>query len=123
MKAILKNHHQSPRRTRLVAEAIKGKPVTQALADLDFIVKKSAAPIKKLVLSAVANAKANFKKDEADLYIKNITVDKGNVMRRFRPVSRGRAFPIRHRLSTVEVTLETKEPVLKTKSSNLKPKS
>ncbi|MFA6253990.1 MAG: 50S ribosomal protein L22 [Candidatus Paceibacterota bacterium] len=109
MKASLKSYHQSPRRTRLVTEAIKGKPVTQALSDLDFIVKKSSAPIKKLVLSAVANAKANFKKEEADLYIKNITVDKGHVMRRFRPVSHGRAFPIRHRLSTIEVELDTKK--------------
>ena len=109
MKALLKNHHQSPRRTRLVVDAIRGKSVDQALAELDFIVKKSAAPLKKLILSAVANAKANFKKDHEDLYIKNITVDKGNVMRRFRPVSHGRAFPVRHRLSTIEVTLDTKE--------------
>ncbi len=113
MKALLKNHHQSPRRTRLVAEAIKGKPVNQALAELDFIVKKSAAPIKKLVLSAVANAKANFKKDQEDLYIKNVTVDKGNVMRRFQPVSHGRAFPIRHRLSNINVELAVKEPEVK----------
>ena len=116
MKAILKNHHQSPRRTRLVTETIKGRPVTQALAELDFLVKKSAAPIKKLILSAVANAKTNFKRDQADLYIKNITVDKGHVMRRFRPVSHGRAFPIRHRLSNIEVVLDVKEvPVAKRK--------
>lgn len=111
MKAILTNHHQSPRRTRLVAEAIKGKPVTQALAELDFIVKKSAAPIKKLIQSAVANAKTNFKKDETSLFIKNVTVDKGNVVRRFSPVSHGRAFPIRHRLSNIEVTLAEKEEI------------
>lgn len=109
MKAILKSHHQSPRRARLVTEMIKGKSVSQALADLDFVVKKSAAPIKKLILSAVANAKTNFKQDEADLYIKSITVDKGHVMRRFRPVSHGRAFPIRHRLSNIEVVLDVKK--------------
>lgn len=116
MKALLKNHHQSPRRTRLVAEAIKGKSVTQALSDLDFIIKKSAAPIKKLVLSAVANAKTNFKKEEADLYIKNITVDKGNVVRRFQPASHGRAFPVRHRLSNIEVVLDIKPKKSKTKN-------
>ena len=113
MKASLKNFHQSPRRTRLVTETIKGKPVTQALADLGFVIKKASAPIKKLVLSAVANAKTNFKKDGADLYIKNITVDKGNVIKRSRPVSHGRAFPIRHRLSNVEVELETKPDSVK----------
>lgn len=116
MKATLKNFHQSPRRTRLVTEAIKGEPVARALAKLDVLVKKSAEPIKKLILSAVANAKTNFKKDEADLYVKNITVDKGNVMRRFRPVSHGRAFPIRHRASNINVELDTK-------SQNLTPKS
>ena len=108
MKASLKNHHQSPRRTRLVIDTIKGKPVTQALAELDFVIKKSAAPIKKLILSAVANAKTNFKQDPADLYIKNITVDKGNMMRRFRPFSHGRAFPIRHRFSNIMVELAPK---------------
>ena len=108
MKASLKDFHQSPRRTRLVTETIKGKPVIQALVELDFVIKKASAPIKKLILSAVANAKTNFKKDETDLYIKNITVDKGHVMRRSRPVSHGRAFPVRHRLSNIEVELDTK---------------
>jgi len=113
MKAFLKNHHQSPRRTRLVAELVKGKKVSVALAQLDVTIKKSAAPIKKLIMSAVANAKANSKANEEDLYIKELTVDKGNVIKRFRPVSHGRAFPIRHRLSHVQVELEVKEAKVK----------
>jgi len=108
MKAFLKNYHQSPRRTRLVADLVKGQSVAKALATLDLTIKKSAAPLKKLIQSAVANAKNNSKAVEEDLYIKNITVDKGNVMKRFRPVSHGRAFPIRHRLSHVEVVLAAK---------------
>lgn len=111
MEAFLKNYHQSPRRTRLVAEAIKGKPINRALAELDFIVKKSASPIKKLILSAVANAQANFKKDKENLYVKNVVVDKGNVIRRFQPVSRGRAFPIRHRLSHIKVILAERKEI------------
>lgn len=113
MKASLKNYHQSPRRTRLVTEVIRGKSVTTALAELDLVIKKSAAPIKKLVQSAVANAKTNFKKDEADLYIKAITVDKGNVVKRSHPVSHGRAFPIRHRLSNINVELGMKSEDIK----------
>ena len=116
MKAILRNHHQTPRKTRLIADLIKGKKVSVALAELDLVIKKSAAPIKKLIESAVANAKANFKAKEEDLYVKSLTVDKGNVIKRSRPMSRGRAFPIRHRLSHIEVILETK-------SQNLTPKS
>jgi len=108
MKAFLKNYHQSPRKTRLVADLIKGKPVTRALAELDLTIKKSSAPLKKLILSAVANAKHNSQAREEDLYIKNITVDKGNVIKRSQPRARGRAFPIRHRLSHVEVVLGTK---------------
>jgi len=108
MKAFLKNHHQTPRKTRYIADLIRGKKVAIALAELDQVIKKSAQPIKKLILSAVANAKNNFQANEEDLYIKNITVDKGNVIKRSRPVSRGRAFPIKHRLSHIEVTLETK---------------
>ncbi|HRZ30452.1 MAG TPA: 50S ribosomal protein L22 [Candidatus Paceibacterota bacterium] len=113
MKAFLKNHHQTPRKTRLIADLVRGKKVSVALAELDLVVKKSADPVKKLIESAVANAKNNFKAKEEDLYIKNITVDKGNVIKRARPASRGRAFPIRHRLSHIEVTLEAKEPKTK----------
>jgi large subunit ribosomal protein L22 len=113
MKAFLKNHHQTPRKTRLIADLIRGKKVSVAMAELDMVIKKSAAPIKKLIQSAVANAKANFKAKEEELYVKNLTVDKGNVIKRSRPMSRGRAFPIRHRLSHIEVTLEAKEPTKK----------
>lgn len=113
MKAFLKNHHQTPRKTRLIADLIRGKKVAVALAELDQTIKKSAAPIKKLILSAVANAKSNFKANEEDLYIKNITIDKGNVIKRSRPMSHGRAFPVRHRLSHIAVTLETKTAEVK----------
>ena len=57
MKAFLKNYRQSPRKVRLVAGLIKGKSVAQAIAELDFLAKRAGLPIKKLLLSAVANAK------------------------------------------------------------------
>lgn len=109
MEAFLKNNRQTPRKTRLIVDLIKGKKVSVALAELDLTIKKSALPIKKLILSAVANAKHNNQAKEEDLYIKNITVDKGSVIRRARPMSRGRAFPIRHRLSHIKVILENKK--------------
>lgn len=105
MKAFLKDNRQTPRKTRLIADLIRGKKVSIALAELDLTVKKSAQPIKKLILSAVANAKHNNKTEEGNLYVKNLTVDKGHVIKRARPMSRGRAFPIRHRLSHVKVEL------------------
>ena len=57
MKAFLKNYRQSPRKVRLVADLIKGKGVTEALLELDFLAKRASAPIKKLLVSAVSNAK------------------------------------------------------------------
>ncbi|HOY11234.1 MAG TPA: 50S ribosomal protein L22 [Candidatus Paceibacterota bacterium] len=110
MKAFLKNYRQSPRKVRLVADLVKGKGLPQALAELDFLSKRAGDPIKKLIKSAAANAKTNFGTNEESLFIKSITVDKGHVMKRFQPASRGRAHPIRKKMSNVAVTLESREP-------------
>ncbi|MEK7063658.1 MAG: uL22 family ribosomal protein [Patescibacteria group bacterium] len=56
MKAFLSNYRQSPRKTRLVTELVKGKTVPQALTALKFLEKRAAAPIAKLIASAAANA-------------------------------------------------------------------
>lgn len=108
VKARLTNYRQSPRKVRLVAELIKGKSVKEALAQLSFLNKAAALPIKKLLLSAVSNAKNGPKIDEADLVVKNVTVDKGMVMRRFMPRAFGRAYPVRKKMSHVDLTLESK---------------
>jgi large subunit ribosomal protein L22 len=101
MKAELKNYRQSPRKVRLVANLVKGMAVNQALTELDFLAKRAADPIKKLVKSAVANA-GDVKQS---LIIKNITVDKGITLKRSMPVSRGSAHPIHKHTSRVIVTL------------------
>lgn len=101
MKAELKNYRQSPRKVRLVANLVKGMAVNQALIELDFLAKRAADPIKKLVKSAVANA-GDVKQS---LIIKNITVDKGITLKRSMPVSRGSAHPIHKHTSRVIVTL------------------
>ncbi|MFA5737058.1 MAG: 50S ribosomal protein L22 [Candidatus Paceibacterota bacterium] len=120
MKAFLKNYRQSPRKVRLVADLVKGKKLDQALAELDFLSKRAGDPLKKLIKSAAANAKNNLQVVEENLFIKNITVDKGNIMKRFRPVSRGRAHPIRKKMSNIKVTLEAKEPKQKSDKSQKK---
>ncbi|MBP6912946.1 MAG: 50S ribosomal protein L22 [Candidatus Pacebacteria bacterium] len=101
MKAELKNYRQSPRKVRLVANLVKGMAVNTALTELDFLAKRAADPIKKLVKSAVANA-GDVK---GSLIIKNITVDKGITLKRSMPVSRGSAHPIHKHTSRVIVTL------------------
>jgi large subunit ribosomal protein L22 len=113
MKAQLTNYRQSPRKVRLVAGLVRGMQVTAADAELTFLAKRSADPIKKLLASAVANAKANFSAKEENLYIKEMRVDKGVTMRRSQPRSHGMATRINKRSSHVLVVLEEREPKAK----------
>ena len=104
MKATLSNYRQSPRKTRLVTDMIKGKPVAEALTSLKFLNKRAALPIAKLISSAAANAE-KLGEDARTLVVKSITVDKGLVAKRFMPRAFGRAAPIRHRMSHITVLL------------------
>lgn len=113
MKAQLTNYRQSPRKVRLVAGLVRGMQVTAADAELTFLAKRSADPIKKLLASAVANAKANFSAKEENLYIKEMRVDKGVTMRRSMPRSHGMSNRINKRSSHVLVVLEEREPKVK----------
>lgn len=106
MKASLQSYRQAPRKVRLVANLIKGKTVPRALAELSALPKRASEPMKKLVLSAVANAKENNKIDSIDtLLIKSVRVDKGVVLKRSMPRSRGSAAPIHKHTSHVMIEL------------------
>lgn len=104
MKASLKNYRQSPRKVRLVAKSVKGKSVAEAILILDFMPKRAALPLKKLIESAVANAKMSA----GELVIKSIEVNKGITLKRSMPRARGSAFPINKRTAHVLVTLAPK---------------
>jgi large subunit ribosomal protein L22 len=104
MQATLKEYNQAPRKVRLVTELIKGKKVADAIAQLSFLSKRASLPIKKLIESAVANAKQKGE-DVEKLKIKNITVNSAGMIVRFMPRAMGRAAPIRRRRSVVTVTL------------------
>src|SRR3989344_9314270 len=103
MKASLKNYRQAPRKVRLVTDLIKGKSVEGARAELSYLPKRAAGPILKLLNSAVSNSPG---KD--NLYVKNITVDKGVVLKRSMPRAHGRAFPIHKHSSHIFMELGTK---------------
>lgn len=105
MKAHLSNYHQSPRKTRLVTDLVKGKTVPEALTILQFLDKRAAQPIAKLISSAAANAEKQGE-SATRLVIVAITVNKGLVQTRYMPRAFGRASPIRHRMSHVTVTLK-----------------
>lgn len=107
MKAFLKNYRQSPRKVRLVADLIKGKNIADALVSLDFLVKRSSTPVKKLLESAIANAVA-LGNDKENLFIKEIRVDKGIVMKRMMPRAMGSGARINKRTSHITLVLGEK---------------
>ena len=113
MKAFLKNYRQSPRKVRLIANLVRGKKVDDALVSLSFVDKRAADPVKKLIQSAVSNAKSGGTSDSKDLIIKSIQVDKGFIFKRFRARARGRAAAIRKRTSHVFVELGEKVEKIK----------
>lgn len=112
--ATLKNFRQAPRKMRLVANAVRGKKVSEALVNLDFVTKRASLPIKTLILSALANAKSKNIPVE-NLVVKTIKVDGGAIMYRRRPASRGSAHPIRKRTSSIFVELCEAQPKNKSK--------
>lgn len=116
MKASLTNYRQSPRKVRLVANAVKGKSVAQAEVELSYMPKRAADPIKKLIKSAAANASKEGVAVDS-LVIKNIEVNQGLVMKRFMPRAMGSAKPIKKKMSHVAVVLAEKAVEKKVKKA------
>ncbi len=111
IKAELNYLRVSPRKVRLVADLIKGMEVKQAENHLKFLPQRVSGHLLKLLHSAISNAKNNFKIDKDSLYIKEIRVSDGTPFKRWRPVSRGRAFPIMKRTSHINLILGLKEGI------------
>ena len=105
IKAKAKYIKVSPRKSRLVIDVIRGLKIKKALEQLKFINKRVAEPIAKLVNSAIANAENNFELEKDNLFIKEIKVDEGPTLKRWKPRARGRATPIRKRTSHISILL------------------
>ena len=106
--AKLNNCPTSPRKMRLVADLVRGEKVEKALAILKFSQKEASGRLEKLVLSAIANWQAKNEEaslEDADLFIKEIRVDGGSMLKRLRPAPQGRAHRIRKRSNHVTVVL------------------
>jgi large subunit ribosomal protein L22 len=110
VKAKISGLRIAPKKVRLVCDVIRGLDVQEAQSQLQFIVKKSALPILKLLNSALANAENNFKIKKDNLYIKKIFADEGPKLKRWRPRAFGRAAPILKRSSHITIILEEKKP-------------
>ena len=105
VKAYLKYYRIAPRKTRLVARMAKGLPVNAAIKQLMFAKKRSGPALLKLLKSAIANAKANFKLNPENMYIKEFKVDEAPMFKRRMPRARGRAAMIRKRRSHITIIL------------------
>ncbi len=103
--AKLSNYRQAPRKVRIVADLIRGKGAQHAINLLSVLPKRAGEPMKKLVESAVANAKDI---SAVDLYISSIQVNEGNVFKRMMPRARGRGAQILKRTSHITLALSKK---------------
>ncbi len=116
MEAIakLKNVPTSPRKMRLVVDLVRGKSVDRALGILKFEPKEGAKRIEKLLLSAISNWQAKNSEadiEDVDLYVKQIFVDGGRMLKRVRPAPQGRAHRIRKRSNHVTVVIDARENI------------
>lgn len=110
--AKLNNCPSSPRKMRLVADLVRGQRVERALNILKFSQKEASRKVEKLLLSAIANWQAkNEDKDieSADLFVKEIRVDGGTMLKRLRPAPQGRAHRIRKRSNHVTIVVASKD--------------
>ena len=96
----------SPQKLRLVADQIRGRPVSEALERLEFSDKKGAAMLRKTLAAAIANAEHNDGADIDELTVAAVMVDKGPIYKRLQPRARGRADRILKRTSHLSVTVE-----------------
>ena len=110
--AKIKNCPMSPRKMRLIADTIRGKNVDNALNILRFTKNEAAEWLEKCLLSAIANWEYKLdgmeSADDYGLYISEIFVDEGTMLRRFRPAPQGRAQRIRKRRNHVTLKVENR---------------
>jgi len=108
--AKLKNVPTSPRKMRLVADLIRGERVSKALNILKYEPKVGSPKLEKLLLSAISSWEAkhqDVKLEEADLYVKEIWVDGGRILKRLRPAPQGRAHRVRKRSNHVTLVVDS----------------
>jgi large subunit ribosomal protein L22 len=106
--AKLNNCPTSPRKMRLVADQVRGEGIVKALAILKFSPKEPSKKLEKLLLSAIANWQSKNESadvEKAELFVKEIRVDSGNMLKRLRPAPQGRAHRIRKRSNHVTLVL------------------
>ncbi len=120
IKAQLNGLRISPRKVRLLVGLIKRKDVQIALDQLAHMAKRPSVPLVKLLESAIANAENTYKLNRDTLFIKEMFVDEGVKLKRYRPKGFGRTSPIEKKTSRVSVVLEAREPKVEAKKPEAK---
>lgn len=120
--AKLNNLRMAPRKVRLVVNLIKGMDVKTARGQLQFMDKKAASLILKLLNSGLANAKHNFNLEENNFYIAKLVVEAGPSLKRWLPRAMGRATPILKRTCAISLVLDEKTPTHISKAAKAKKK-
>src|SRR5918994_957469 len=107
--ATAKSPRGSPRKARLVTEAIKGKPVEEAAALLRFMPQHAAKDVARVLKSATANAENNHNLSAEDLVIADAQAMEGPTIKRFQPRAQGRAFPIHKPMTHITIIVQDRE--------------
>ncbi len=108
IQAVAKNVRVSPRKVRLVADAIRNLGVIDAMNLLQVQEQQAARYVAKALKSAVANAVNNAKLDSANLFVSTIMINQGQSFKRFRPSTRGRIHPYKKRGSNITIVVTEK---------------
>jgi large subunit ribosomal protein L22 len=111
-QAVLRNVPTSPRKMRLVTDLIRGQEVNKALDILKFSKQEASRRVEKLLLSAIANWQAKnegIRLEDSNLYVKEVQVDGGRILRRIQPAPQGRAYRIRKRSNHVTLVLGSRK--------------
>jgi large subunit ribosomal protein L22 len=122
-KAVGTNIRVSPRKLNLVAQSIRGKRAEVALNELTFSPKRVAGQVKKVLQSAIANAENNHDLDVDDLFVKEASVGKNMVLKRFHARARGRGARIEKPFAQVTIIVEEKREKAPAKKTAPKGKS
>jgi len=112
--AKLNNCPTSPRKMRLVVDLVRGVDVDKALSILKYTNKEAAIRVEKLLLSAIANWQTKNegqRLEDSQVYIKEIKVDGGRMLKRLRPAPQGRGYRIRKRSNHVTMVLDSRAAV------------
>ena len=107
-RAIAKHVRISPYKVRVVLDIIRGKSYTQAVAILENTPKSASDPIRKVLMSAAANAENNLGMSKENLFVAACFADQGPTLKRVMPRAQGRAFRILKRTSHITIVLDAK---------------